>query len=38
MDQPTTCEFQKLKNVEVETLYLIKTLFIAKLFSNGGEV
>jgi hypothetical protein len=36
MDQPTTCEISK--NVELEALYLIKTLFIAKFFSYGGEV
>jgi hypothetical protein len=34
MDQPTTCV--NLKNVEVETLYLIKTLLLQK-YSLMGE-
>jgi hypothetical protein len=35
MDQPTTCEISKI--VELEALYLIKTLLLQKLFSYGGD-
>jgi hypothetical protein len=34
MDQLTTCEISKI--VELESLYLIKTLLLQKLFSYGG--
>jgi hypothetical protein len=35
MDQPTTCEFQKI--VELESLCLIKTLLLQKNCSLMGE-
>jgi hypothetical protein len=35
LDQPTTCEFQK--NIKLESLCLIKTLLLQKMFSYGGE-
>jgi hypothetical protein len=35
MDQPTTCEFQKI--LELESLCVIKTLLLQKLFSYGGN-
>jgi hypothetical protein len=35
MDQPITCEISK--NVELESLCLIKTLLLQKVFSYGGE-
>jgi hypothetical protein len=36
MDQPTTCEFQK--NVELESLYLIKTLLLQKIVLLWGRI